>query len=206
MNYAKVYGIIFRYALGKHIVCAPLIRWMGDYFMKRPSLSFFSTDIFFPCLLIGYIAGFFLPLLFKDLPLYSGIPKTGSVFMEGGGLSGFIRITCIQVLYPAAIFFLGFIPCASPISAGVLFVRSALASYSSLALAVSGASDFLYLTHTLCSIMLLILCYALSKHSLSFSKRRGSAKGAIVYTLSFLFISGVLITVIFVRCVALAFA
>ncbi len=173
--------------------------------MQRRLYSFLNADFSTPSLILGYIFGLFIPMFFKSVPFLSHISEIKSVFMSDTGFNEFISLACTQTVFPILIFISGFIPCCAPISAAVLFLRSALASYSSLALAFSGASDYLYVLHTICGIFVLAVCWAISKCSHANAQEKSSPRDSLLYTLEFLFFVGILFITVFCRHIALAF-
>ncbi len=173
--------------------------------MQRRLYSFLNADFSTVALALGYIFGLFIPAFFKSIPFSSRVPEIASVFMSDRGFSEFISLTCMQAVYPVLIFILGFIPCSSPFLSGILFLRASLASYSSMSLAFSGASNYLYLLHTVCGIFLLAVCWALSKCALGYVPKKSSPRNLMIYTLEFLFFTGILFITVFCRHIALAF-
>ena len=173
--------------------------------MQRRLYSFSSRDLSVYGAAIGYIFGLFIPLIFRDTVISFDISSIGSVFISDGGFSEFFSLACVQAVYPTLIFLLGFIPCSAPLCALVIFTRSALAAYSSLALSLSGASNALYLLHALCGVCMIAVCFAVSRCAHSFTKSDRSDQSSRVYAFEFLFFIGLIFITVFCRQVALAF-
>lgn len=197
LNWAKQCVIIFRYATFGNIAEDILIKLNGDLFMSKRLYRLFSADISTPALIIGYIFGLFIPLILKDSAFDVTVRDPVSLFITEP--DAFIPTLCIQAVYPFIIFLAGFIPCSSLASAPIVFIRSALVSYSSLALSFSGISDAKYILHTICSVLLVTLCWALTRCS-------DDAKGyPMLYLLKCLFFFGIFFIILFLRDVSLAF-
>lgn len=165
--------------------------------MSKRVLRIFSADFSSPALALGYLFGLFLPQIFGVSLLSLAPGGIVSPFISRDG--GFLPTLYIQSVYPIVIFIIGFIPCARIFSATVIFIRASLASYSSLALSFSGASGGEYLLHTISSVALVTVCWAISKCA------SDSKNSASLYALKFLFFSGIFLIILFCRSVALAF-
>ena len=165
-------------------------------------MRIFECDLSAYALIFGYIFGLVLSVSSKSLYAQS-IPKLSSVFLQKGGFSAFMQTSSEQVIYLAVIFLTGFIPYASIISSGILFIRASLASYSCLALALQGASQPLYVLHALSSAFILCICFAVAR--CAYRHSRSDTKNALSYTLEFLFFTGIMLILLFCRSIALAF-
>lgn len=165
--------------------------------MSKRVLRILSADFSSAALVLGYLIGLLVPLILGEHLIALCPLGTSSPFLSGEG--DFFDVLCIQSVYPIIIFLLGFIPCARLLSASAVFIRSSLASYSSLALCFSGADIGEYLLHTVTGLALSLVCWAISKCA-------SDAQGApSLYTLKFLFFSGIFFIILFCRSVALAF-
>ncbi len=170
--------------------------------MYKKLVRVFECDLSTYAVVFGYIFG----LVFSassGLLSVKDIPELSSVFLQKGGFSAFMQTSCEQVIYLTVIFLTGFIPYASIISSGILFIRAFLASYSCLLLALDGATEALYILHTISSAFLLCICFAVSKCAYKYSK--SNTRSALSYALEFLFFTGIMFTLLFCRNIALAF-
>ena len=170
--------------------------------MYKKLLRVFECDLSAYAVIFGYIFGLVLSAFTLLLP-NDTIPALDSVFLQNNGFSAFMQTSCEQVIYTAAIFLTGFIPCTSLISSCVIFIRASLASYSCLALALQGASQPLYVLHALSSAFILCICFAVAR--CAYRHSRSDAKNALSYTLEFLFFTGIMLILLFCRSIALAF-
>lgn len=170
--------------------------------MYKKLLRIFECDLSTCAVIFGYIFGLVFSASSALLSTDS-IPELSSVFLQNDGFSAFMQTSSEQIIYTAVIFLTGFIPYTSVISSGVLFVRASLASYSSLLLALCGASEALYVLHTLSSAFTLCICFAVSKCAYRYSK--SDTRSTLSYALEFLFFTGIMFILIFCRNVALAF-
>lgn len=173
--------------------------------MQRRLYSFFSSDLSIYGAVIGYFFGIFIPFIFRDTAISFDISSASSVFISGGGFGEFFSLACIQAVYPTLIFLLGFIPCSAPLYTLIIFIRSALAAYSSLMLSLTGASNALYLLHALCGVCMIAICFALSRCAHAFMKGDRSEQSSLMYAFEFLFFVGLIFITVFCRQVALAF-
>ena len=162
----------------------------------------FECDLPLYALIFGYIFGLVFSASSGMLSTVN-IPELSSVFLQKGGFSAFMQTSSEQIIYLAVIFLTGFIPYASIISSCILFARAFLASYSCLLLALDGASEALYILHTLSGAFALCLCFAISRCAYKYSK--SGSRSTLSYTLEFLFFTGIMLILLFCRNIALAF-
>lgn len=170
--------------------------------MYKKLVHVFEHDLSTYAVVFGYIFG----LIFSassGMLSNPDIPDISSAFMQKDGFSAFMQMSSEQALYLAAIFLTGFIPYASIISSGILFIRASLASFSCLLLALDCASEPLYILHTISSAFTLCICFAVSKCAYKYSK--SDARSTLSYALEFLFFTGIMFTLLFCRNIALAF-
>ena len=185
-----------------------LSRTVSESFMYKRFLRVFDCDLSTHAIISGYLFGLIFALFTgRDLSAQA-IPDMSSTFLQSGGVPAFMQVASEQMVYAFFIFFTGFIPYTAFISSAILFVRASLASYSSLILAFHGVSEALYILHTLSSVFIICVCFAISKcayRHLHAEGRTASAKNTLSYTFEFLFFSGIMIILIFCRNIALAF-
>ena len=165
--------------------------------MLRRIKRVLSADLSGAGLILGYLIRLLLPILLGIPLILPEGASSVSPFLDGN--VSFVRVLCTQAVYPIVIFILGFIPCSRIFASAVIFVRAALAAYSSTAVALYCGAGAEYLLHALSSAALTVLCWAVSKCA-SDAQRNSS-----LYTLKFLFFSGILLIILFCRAVALAF-
>ncbi len=173
--------------------------------MQKRLYLFLNLDLSVAAIITGYILGLFIPFLSVNARIVFDVQTVSSAFISGGGFNEFLYTACKQSIYPMLIFLLGFIPCSSMPCSGILFMRAALASYSSLIIFSSGASNRLYILHALCSISMIAICWALSKCAISYGSDERTNKSSLLYTFKFLFFVGLIFIIVFCRHIALAF-
>ena len=162
----------------------------------------FECDLSVYALIFGYIFGLVFSVSSGSLYAHN-IPELSSAFLQKGGFSAFMQTSSEQVIYLTVIFLTGFIPFSSIMSSGMLFIRAFLASYSCLLLALGGASEALYILHTLSSVFTLCICFALSK--CAYKYLGSGTRSTLSYALEFLFFTGIMFVLMFCRNIALAF-
>lgn len=176
--------------------------------MYKSFLRVLKCDLSLHATILGYIFGLVFPAFTGGVLSVESIPELGSVFLQKGGFSLFMQTASEQAIYTCIIFFIGFIPYAGIISSCVLFIRSFASAYSSLMLALGGASEALYVLHTFSSVFILCICFALSRCAYKYShseNQSSQVERTISYALEFFFFTGLMFIVIFCRNVALAF-
>lgn len=176
--------------------------------MYKKLLCVLDCDLSTHAVIWGYFFGVVFPLFTGTLLSAEAIPELSSVFLQKDGFAIFMQSVSEQIIYTVIIFLMGFIPYAGIISSSVLFVRALTAAYSSLILAHSGASEALYILHTVSSAFALCICLAVSKCAYKYShsgNQKDWSKNTSSYTLEFLFFTGLMFTLLFCRNVALAF-
>ena len=177
--------------------------------MYKRFLCALDNDLSAHAAIFGYIFGLIFSLFTSDGDLFADIPSITSSFLEKDGILLFIQAVSDQTVYAALIFFTGFIPYSSFLSAVILFVRAALASYSSFLIALRSDSKALYLLHTLSGCLIICALWAISKcayrHLHSENSLESSEKNSLSYLFEFLFFAGVIFILMFFRNIALAF-
>jgi hypothetical protein len=181
----------------------PDIEYTGDLSMFR-HLSFFPrSDLSALSVVSGYIFGLFIPLVTRfDLTV---IPNITSLLLGENPIRRVISSACIQALPFALILTLSFIPRSSVPIAAVVFIRSALASFSCTLLALSDASTPLFILHSASGICAVYLLWACARCSYLFSQKKEPLSTASDLMRHSLYFIGLTFLTVFVSQVALAF-
>ncbi len=154
-------------------------------------------------LISGYLFGTLLPFFSEEAALCGKDVVLTSLFLSDGYLFPFIRILCREMIFAFPIFLIGFIPYTEMFILPVLFLRAFLASLSSFSLTLCRSSSALTVLHTVCGVFSLSVLWAMARCALNINtKERTDTKS---YTLKFLFFSGLVFIMMFIRQTALAF-
>lgn len=170
--------------------------------MLKRTFRLLETDFSVYSAIFGYIFGLILPFF---TGCETDIPELSSVFLQNGGFSLFLKKSAVQAIYPISVFILGFIPFSSLISSTIIFFRSALTAFAAFMLTTNARPDLLYFVHTISGICTVFVMLAISKSAVKFSHSSDTSAEARLYTLKFLFFSGILMLILFCREIAIAF-